>query len=302
MAEAIPKVAAIHDLSGFGRASLTVVLPVLSAMGIHPCPLQTAMLSTQTSGYDNYYMKDLTGSMERVLDHWESLGLRFEGIYSGFLGSPRQVEIVSRCIDILQSPEGCRVLIDPVLGDDGQLYGPFDRSMVAAMRTLVRRADIITPNYTEALLLLDESWHQRAGEKQVGDYLKRLAGTGPATVIMTSVPLAGKEGISTTALYARNTDAAWLIEMPELPGRYPGTGDLFASVLIGALLREMGELQAVRLAAGFVCRAIAATIEAGTPIREGVVIEPVLPDLMRACCMEERDELPAPALTVRELG
>ncbi len=302
MVPAIPKVAAIHDLSGFGRASLTVVLPVLSAMGIHPCPLQTAMLSTQTSGYENYYMKDLSGSMERVLDHWEELGLHFAGIYSGFLGSPRQVEIVSRCIDTLQAPGQCRVLIDPVLGDDGELYGPFDRSMVAAMRTLVRRAGIITPNYTEALLLLDREWQERACEADIADCLRLLADSGPGSVIMTSVPLAGNQGVSTTALYARKSDSAWLIEMPELPGRYPGTGDLFASVLLGALLRGKTDLQAVKDAAGFVGRAIAATIETGTPIREGVVIEPVLPDLVQAFCNDLKHGVFAPDISVRELG
>src|SRR6056297_2812865 len=156
MRKPVPRAAAIHDISGFGRSSLTLILPVLSTMGVQVCPLPTALLSTHTGGFDDYFFLDLTEHMQPIAAHWKQLKVDFDTIYSGFLGSSAQVEIVRRFIDDFRTgDEDQLIMVDPVLGDDGQLYGPFDSTMVEEMRRLVEKADIITPNVTEASFLLD---------------------------------------------------------------------------------------------------------------------------------------------------
>src|SRR6056297_276549 len=155
MLNPVPKVAAIHDLSGFGRGSLTTVIEVLATMGIQPCPLPTAILSTHTGGFKDYKFIDLTDELPEYIDHWNSLNLKFDAIYSGFLGSTKQVEIVIDFIKRFKREEQY-VIIDPVLGDNGQTYDTFGLEMVEKMRSLVKQADIITPNITEAQFLLNK--------------------------------------------------------------------------------------------------------------------------------------------------
>lgn len=187
MRSANPRVAAVHDLSGFGRASLTVVIPILSTMGIQVCPLPTAVLSTHTGGFDNYKFIDLTEHLEEYIRHWDTLGIDFDCIYSGFLGSPRQIDIISGFMERFRRPEQL-VIIDPVMGDNGKLYSAIDTQMVEQMKRHIGSADIITPNYTEAVYLLDESYKSKAEEKEIKDWLLRLSDKGPGIVIITSVP------------------------------------------------------------------------------------------------------------------
>ena len=148
-----PRVAAIHDMSGFGRCSLTVAIPVLSAMGVQCCPLPTAFLSTHTGGFQGFTFLDMTEEMPRVAEHWKSLGLTFSAIYSGFLGSERQIGIVADFIREFRTP-GTVVVVDPVMGDDGQAYQTYTPAMCGGMARLAELADVITPNATEAAFLL----------------------------------------------------------------------------------------------------------------------------------------------------
>ncbi|MDD2605450.1 MAG: pyridoxamine kinase, partial [Desulfobacteraceae bacterium] len=186
MRTSVQRVAAIHDLSGFGRASLTVVMPILSTMGIQVCPLPTAVLSTH-SKFPDYYFVDLTDHLAGIIDHWKTLGLEFDAIYSGFLGSPRQVAIVEEFIAYFRA--GARwVVVDPVLGDDGSLYGPLPGEMVDEMRRLIRAADVITPNLTEAALLLDRPYNPAVSTAEIKEWIVDLAARGPRIVIVTSVP------------------------------------------------------------------------------------------------------------------
>ncbi|MBW2592766.1 MAG: pyridoxamine kinase, partial [Deltaproteobacteria bacterium] len=173
MQNPVPKVAAIHDLSGFGRASLTVVIPVLSTMGVQACPLPTAVLSTHTGGFKNYHFVDMTEDMVRMIDHWKALDIAFDAIYSGFLGSPRQVNIVIDFIKSFARPEQL-VVVDPVIGDNGKPYKTMGSEMIRQMRLLASKADIITPNFTEAAFLLDEPYPESIEEKQVKKWLIRL--------------------------------------------------------------------------------------------------------------------------------
>ncbi|MEE4604208.1 MAG: pyridoxamine kinase, partial [Desulfobacteraceae bacterium] len=155
MKNPVPRTAAIHDLSGFGRASLTVVIPILSCMGVQVCPLPTAVLSTHTGGFEGFSFKDLTATMEDIVAHWQQLDVDFDAIYSGFLGSPQQEAIVAGFIDTFSRPDQL-VLVDPVMGDNGKPYTTMTPEMIRGMRSLIAKADVITPNFTEAAFLLDE--------------------------------------------------------------------------------------------------------------------------------------------------
>lgn len=274
-----PKVAAIHDLSGFGRASLTIAIPVLSAMGFQVCPLPTAVLSTQTTGFSDFRFVDLTASMPDFLAHWKDLGLRFEAVYSGFLGSPAQAGIVAECIDACLLPGGLAV-IDPVLGDNGCLDATMTPEMVERMRWLMGRAHCVTPNITEAAFLLGEAYPD--GElcaAELREWLLRLADFGPEMAVITSAPLAGHAGRSVVAAYDKTRNSFWKVSRERIPVFYPGTGDTFASVLTGSLLRGDSLPVAVDRAAQFVALGIRATFGHALPGRDGILLERVLQSL-----------------------
>ncbi len=283
MRNPVPRVAAIHDLSGFGRASLTVAIPILSSMGIQVCPLPTAVLSTHTVEYTDYTLLDMTEQMGGILDHWERLGLTFDGIYSGFMASPVQMESVERCIRTCRAPGGIAV-VDPVLGDNGVLDPTMTPEMVEKMRWLIGSADVITPNFTEVTLLLDEPYRPEVDACTLQRWLRRLAKEGPGVVAATSVPLL-EEGrrrndeSSAVVAYERGEDRFWKIDCAHIPAHYPGTGDTFASVLTGGLL--LGDTLSLALdrAVQFVTLGIRATFGQGLPTREGILLERILDTL-----------------------
>ena len=275
----IQRVAAIHDLSGFGRASLTVVIPILSSMEIQVCPLPTAVLSTHTSGFEDYCFKDLTAFMEESVSHWIKLGVSFDAVYSGFLGSSRQMDIVSGFIKSLKKPCNPFVVIDPVLGDNGVTYGPITEDMVVKMRSYVRDANLITPNITEAALLLDEPYSDSIDEDTVRSWLPRLADMGPSIVVVTSVPLDSSNNRTSVLAYDRCDERFWKFACDYIPTHYPGTGDAFASVLVGSLLKGDSLPIALDRAVSFSTLAIRASFGHKTPPREGVLLERVLDTL-----------------------
>ena len=271
----ILRVAAIHDLSGFGRASLTVAIPILATMGIQVCPLPTAVLSSQTSGVDDFTFLDLTDQMGPMMDHWARLGLKFDAVYSGFLGSPDQSELASRCIREFRAPGGIAV-VDPVLGDNGKLDPTQTPEMVEAMRRLVKQADIITPNATEAAFLLGEDYRPDISQSGLKDQLLALAAMGPSAVVITSAPSALP---GNTATVAYDGNRFWKVDVPHMNAFYPGTGDSFASVLTGSLLLGDSLPVAVDRAVQFVVLGMRATYGYDTPHRDGVLLERALPAL-----------------------
>ena len=161
----VRRIAAVHDLSGVGRVSLTVVIPILSTMGFDVCPLPTAILSNHTQ-YENFTFLDLTDEMPAIIDHWEKLGVDFEAIYTGYLGSPRQIRIVADFIERFRTPDTL-VVVDPVLGDNGRLYNKITDEMVREMRTLAARADVLTPNLTELFALLGEPFRPECTDDEL---------------------------------------------------------------------------------------------------------------------------------------
>lgn len=271
----VPKVAAVHDMSCFGRCSLAVIMPILSCMGIQVCPLPTAVLSTHLGGFNQVAFCDFSERMSEFYHHWKRENIDFSCIYSGFLASEQQIDTVLNFIEEF-SVNKPLVLVDPVMGDEGKLYSVYTMEMQQHMKRLVGKADIITPNYTEACFLLGEPYaHTVADASLLNDWLIRLAALGPAVVVMTGIPLADKKIMNIG--YDRRIGSFWQVISEYIPAKYPGTGDIFASVLAGALLSEYTVEQAMKLAADFVAMAVKTTFEAGTPSREGVLIELVLP-------------------------
>ena len=244
MKHSVKRVAAIHDLSGFGRASLTAIIPILSSMGVQVCPLPTAILSNHTGGFDTFSFVDFTDHMQDYIDHFGT--------------------------------KDNMVVIDPVLGDNGNLYSTMDQGLVEGMKHLVTKADIITPNFTEVSLLLGEEYKQTTTDEEIKEWVKRLSDMGPDIVVVTSVPDKEKDKDSNVIAYDRSCNTYWKIKCRYIPTFYPGTGDAYTSVMIGSLLD--GDSLPIALDKGvqFITQAIKASYGFDYPNREGVLLERVL--------------------------
>lgn len=268
-----PRVTAIHDLSGFGRCSLTVALPILSAMGVQCCPLPTAFLSTHTGGFEGFTFLDMTDEMPRAARHWRELGLRFDAVYSGFLGSARQIRVVE---DFIRDFRGDGVVVvDPVMGDGGAVYRTYTREMCDGMARLAQQADVITPNLTEAALLLGVPYGELpAGEAGLRAIVERLSLEGRRSVVLTGASLVpGSTGAMCFDAAAGRTEA---VQTRRVDRDFHGTGDVFSSVLTGALVRRTPLIEAARAAAEFVRACAERTAAENLPMREGVDFEPLL--------------------------
>ncbi|MCR4434199.1 MAG: pyridoxamine kinase [Caldiserica bacterium] len=269
----VKQVAAIHDLSGCGRTSLAVVIPILSTMGFKVCPLPTAVLSSHTR-YQGYHFVDLTEHMVPIIKHWKELGLSFSAVYSGFLGSHKQIPIVEEFIESFRSDD-LLVVVDPVLGDNGQRYGTITEKMVSEMKSLVRMADVITPNLTEASLLLDKPYPQSLENREIKEWLLNLAEMGPEIVVITSVPDSSQGKFSALA-YNKNDSRFWKVPIDYIPADYPGTGDCFTSVLTGALLQGDSLPIALDRAVHFISYGVRATFGYSYDQNQGILLERVL--------------------------
>ena len=280
MFEIPPKVAAIHDLSCFGRCALTVIIPTLSAMGIQTVPVPTALLSTHTGGFTDMLFVDLSGEMDGISDHFRSLGLEFDSVYSGFLGSEEQIERVARFIDEFAKKDA-PILVDPVMGDDGELYSTYTREMGEGMRHLVSKADIITPNYTEACFLTGTNYTSLEGmshdevENLARSLIEKLLKMGPEKIAIT-----GFETEGSVLTFGTDGDGIFTNEIPRLCASYPGTGDIFASTLLGRVLKGDSFREATHKACAFTAEVIGYTMRFPTPHREGVMLEPCLKSLL----------------------
>lgn len=274
----VKKVAAIHDLSGYGRSSLTSIIPILSSMKLQVCPVPTAVLSTHTGGFEGFSFLDLTDYMEQHIAHWKKLGLEFDCIYSGFLGSPRQIKIVADFVDFFGHKNNLTV-IDPVLGDNGRLYGTMGNEMVEEMKKLIGKADIITPNFTEVTFLLDKEYKKEISESEVKEWLIELATMGPKIVIATSVPdedYHSTDRKTNVVAYDRENNVFWKVSCKYIPASYPGTGDAYTSVVIGSLLQGDSLPIAIERGVQFITQCILASYGFKYPNREGVLLERML--------------------------
>lgn len=235
------KIAVINDLSGFGKCSLTAAIPVLSVMGLQPCPMPTAVLSAQT-GYPSYYCDDYTDRMENFRIEWEKMKVRFDGIYTGFVASEQQIRNIFHFLETFYK-ERTFLLVDPVMGDDGQVYDMFTNELCQLMKQLVRKADVVTPNLTELCLLADADYDQinKISDKDellgtIERMAKKMMNKKNKTIIITGIHYEDN-GIVMMGNLAVTRDAIILSGVPKLGGSYSGTGDLFASVVTGGIAR-----------------------------------------------------------------
>ncbi|MCL1938836.1 MAG: pyridoxamine kinase [Candidatus Azobacteroides sp.] len=275
----LKRVAAIHDISGFGKCSLTVALPILSAAGIETTVLPTAVLSTHTGGFSGFTYRDLTEDMAAITAHWKSLGISFDAIYTGFLGSFEQLDLVNCFFDEFKADNNT-ILVDPVMADNGALYKIFSPEFAVGMRKLCERADIIVPNLTEAALLIGEKYNPGPyTEIYITDILKKLSDLGPKKVVLTGV-FFDEDQLGAATYDAIQNEIAYTFEK-RIPGYYHGTGDVFGSALLSAILNDFSLNESAAIAVRFTASSIQKTAAAGTDVRFGVNFEQTLPELLK---------------------
>jgi len=271
------RVLAIHDISCFGRCSLTAALPIISSTGVECTVMPTAVLSTHTGGFTGYTYRDLTDDLIPILEHWKTLGLRFDSVYTGFLGSFEQIDIVSKIFDELRGKDTI-IVVDPVMADNGELYPIFDKNFPKGMRKLCKKADVIVPNITEAVLLLEEEYIKGPySEEYIEGLLKRLGKIGSNKIVLTGVFFDEKH--LGAAAYDVKTEEISYSFHELVPGYYHGTGDVFGSVVVSALMNESDLKKANDLAVKFTAECIVRTRASGADVRFGVDFEEGLCEL-----------------------
>ena len=271
------KCAVINDLSGFGRCSLTVALPVISALGIQACPVPTAILSNHT-GYDDFYFEDYSDRMKPYYEKWEALNLHFNSIYTGFLGSKRQVSLILDFISRFKK-EDTLLFVDPVMGDNGKCYTTCDEELCAEMRELVRHADIITPNLTEACILSDTPYIENvtaAHHDEIFQIAEKLLELGPKTVVITGIRT---DGLMYNFVRSRENNERFYVSSPFVAREYCGTGDLFASLLCGYLTLGVPHKEALEKTQNILTKALNHSHKLGVHHLDGVAFEPFLKEL-----------------------
>lgn len=250
--------AAVHDISCIGKCSLTVALPVLSAMGIEVASVPTAVLSTHTAGFTGYTFCDLTEELPKIAAHWKKENITLDGIYTGYLGSFDQLSFVENLIDSFRT-DTMRVVIDPVMADHGKLYTGFTPEFAAAMAKLCAKADVIVPNLTEAAFMLGEEYTESYDRDYIRGLLQRLAGLGAKKVVLTGISY--EEDKLGCATYDSETGEYGEYYTEKLPVAIHGTGDVYASTFTGAYLNGKSLLEAAAAACDFTCECIRATMD-----------------------------------------
>ncbi|WP_197224259.1 pyridoxamine kinase [Lysinibacillus fusiformis] len=275
------KVAVIQDMSSFGKCSLTAAMPVLSVMGMQAVPLPTAILTAQT-GYSSFYCEDLTSRMDYFMDEWSKLGASFDGIHTGFVTGKEQIDNIFRFLGMFHSTD-TTLLVDPVMGDHGEVYKMFTGDLLERMKELVKCADIITPNVTECCLLTGLSFERMQSYQHEMDYIQVLEEAGQqlqqatgAKVIITGLnppTAAGKRYVGNMFVDAERS----FHSIRDYNGEsYSGTGDLFASVIMGGMMRGQDLVESMKLAETFLAAAIEATSKEQVPREAGVHFEQFL--------------------------
>lgn len=262
------RAAVIQDMSGFGRCSLTVALPLLSAKGICACPLPTAILSNHT-GYPDFYFYDLTGQMPAYMEEWRKMALSFDGIYIGFLGSEEQIELVESFIRTFKREETV-VILDPVMGDHGEMYATYTRSMCEKIRRLAALADILTPNVTEACILTGRRYRRDGWKRgELEELAALLTEPGAGKVVITGVE---QGSLVANFYYEKESGSGWVRRKKAAESR-PGTGDVFASLVAAEAINGRAFPESVAEAADFVKRCLIESEREQIPLLDGVCFE-----------------------------
>lgn len=265
------RIVTIQDISCLGKCSLTVALPIISAMGVEAAIIPTAVLSTHTM-FKNFTCKDLDDQIVPIADHWKSENLKFDGIYTGYLASAEQIETVRGVIDKLKG-ENTLVVVDPAMADNGKMYPAFDESFPKAMAGLCGSADIILPNITEACFMTDTEYKEDYNKEYIDALLKKLAQLGCKKVVLKGVSFDGNYGV---LCYDCKTGEINSYYHEKLSRSFHGTGDIFASTFVGAVMRGKDMLESVKLAADYTVECIRKTLESDKPNWYGVDFETVM--------------------------
>lgn len=268
------KILTIQDISCVGQCSLTVALPILSACGLETCILPSAVLSTHTAGFSGFTFRDLTDDMPAIQEHWKKENIKFKAIYTGYLGSIKQIGYVR---DILKTmgTDDCVRVVDPAMADNGQLYSIFDMDYVEAMKVLCGEADILVPNITEACFLTGEEYKETYDESYIQTLVEKLVALGAKTVVLTGVSYEPKK---TGVVVYENGKSYYYVHEKIAKGSH-GTGDIYASAFVGALMNDKSVCDAARIAADYTVKCIINT-QGDADHWYGAKFEPVLRDLI----------------------
>lgn len=270
------RIAIINDITGFGRCAVAVELPIISYLGVQCCPVPTAILSNHM-GYPNYFIDDYTDRMETYIDNWRKLGLKFDGIATGFLGSIQQIEIVKSFLDTFRK-EDTLVIVDPVMGDHGRLYSTFTEELCDRLRELISYANITTPNLTEACRLADVPYREGVWrKKELYAMAERIASLGPARVVITGIP---QGEFIANYVYERGIEPQ-IIRTHRVGAERSGTGDVFSSIIAADGVNGVPFHKSVRKASNFVKKCIVRSDEREVPKTDGVCFEEILYQLKR---------------------
>lgn len=270
------KILTIQDISCVGQCSLTVALPIISACGIETCVLPSAVLSTHTAGFSGYTFRDLTEDMPAINEHWKKEGIKFSAIYTGYLGSTKQIEYVENIFADVATDD-CVKIVDPAMADNGNLYPGFDKEFVDAMKGLCKKADFLVPNITEACFLTDMEYKTEYDRAYIDELLEKLAALGCKNIIFTGISY--EEGKTGVVVYEDGKYSYY--EHEKLSNSCHGTGDIYASAFVGVYVRGKSAYDAAKIAADYTVECIKATAEEDNHWY-GAKFEPVLMKLIKA--------------------
>lgn len=270
------RIVTIQDISCVGKCSLTVALPIISAMGIETAVIPTAVLSTHTA-FKNFTYRDLTGDLPKIAKHWKQEKFNFDGIYTGYLGSIEQIDILKEFFKQFKTPDNF-IFIDPVMADNGKLYAGFDANFVKEMKKLCKMTDIIVPNLTEASYMLEKEYKEIYSEQEIKDILIELSNLGPKYVVLTGVSF--KDNKLGVMSYNKETNEFFTYFKEKIPAKYHGTGDIFASTLVGAITNNNTLEEGLKIAVDYVWETINDTYKTNKKDAYGVNFETKIPYLI----------------------
>ncbi|MEG2405786.1 MAG: pyridoxamine kinase [Clostridiales bacterium] len=273
------RVVAIHDISCVGKCSLTVALPILSAMGVETSIIPTAVLSTHTGGFEGYTYRDLTEDIMPIVNHWQTLDLQVDAVYTGFLGSFEQIDLMKQIFKTFKNTDNL-IFVDPVMADNGVMYASFSSDFAQGMASLCSKADIIVPNITEACFMVGEEYKEPPYDpKYIENLLNKLHDLGPSQVVLTGVAFDDKQ--VGAAAFDGETQTVDYIFAPRVEGYYHGTGDVFGSALLGGLLNGLSLKSSTKVAVDYTVGSILRTKNIGSDVKYGVDFERGIPQLIK---------------------
>jgi len=273
----VKRILTVQDISCVGKCSLTVALPILSSMGLETAVLPTAVLSTHTA-FKNFTFRDLTGDMLPIARHWRDEGIEFSSVYTGYLGSEEQLGVTETIFDMFKKP-GVIIFIDPVMADNGKLYKGFTKEFAGKMAKLCSKADVIVPNLSEAAFMLGEDYTENYDRAYIKEKLKKLCGLGAGSAVLTGVSF--EEGRLGAVSYSSDGGVYHEYFRERLPVNFHGTGDIFASVMLGGLERGLCLGDSLETAVDFCVESIKKTMENPNHNWYGVDFESVIPLLLK---------------------